>query len=857
MDDFWSELKESGRDYVRKGKDVIRDTIVIEFSPTVAESSGWKRSDWMQAAEDLVENIDAVEIYKQVRDRKTKDWIRDDDGNPKKFPVPKTELKNSKWMAYLHRDSESGIPHLHIVISRYTEDCKLNCDTDIAKKGAIACEKLNVDRGWTKAEDIKNEHIMEINKVINAIMDEMGGNDIDFSDLRTKVEAQTYTDYKGRVRHYELQYHEDSNGKVDGYSVKRGNSIYTAGQLGQKVTNITADRKDEIKDAIYDALRKMDTPKFDWMKFKAMMEASDRYQMELIRDSKDDVVRYNVKCNGRTYNASQIGANVTALKIQREYERIQREQKRIRQQTAASNKPTAKPVQLKQAVTHKPVEPKPTQQKSAQIPVVKREPTKGELERNNAIDSARRAIWSAFHSYMPKRALSLHDIEDVMPAAIAAKAINDGKLAGDWCSASALENAAQSLVGMVDLSAAQTATAMEGMLSAIVNMVLPPVTPSSDVVEAVTTTYGRRRMMIGSGGRRMLFMEDVVDGNVNNIYSMAENKNIYGGHDVSGYIPPTLGASQSTTPDQAPVLTMEYLEKISSILDRMEKMEAFIALDDERRKAYEKQRTADISALRAVVTNIVEVKNKIWEAGSNTDDMLKDISELKEQGVDLTASAKETLQNVGNSIRKQMEEYLEGDFVGQVDAHMNGLKNKVEAIEVTHRLALNNLKHEYEESIRTLESKKGKLFAQIIEEKNCIILPFESFWAISCIFGIAIFCGFVCWYKFWKTPGNDETMTYMAFACILEVIYYGMMAWNYFTDNEKQKKGKTNGFSVSLSEAIYIILLTFTSIVYLVWSLLDITSSTKMLIYLLPIVFASNFIWLLLRALAYGVFQKD
>ena len=148
----------------------------------------------------------------------------------------------------------------------------------------------------------------------------------------------------------------------------------------------------------------------------------------------------------------------------------------------------------------------------------------------------------------------------------------------------------------------------------------------------------------------MLFMEDVVDGNVNNIYSMAENKNIYGGHDVSGYIPPTLGASQSTTPDQAPVLTMEYLEKISSILDRMEKMEAFIALDDERRKAYEKQRTADISALRAVVTNIVEVKNKIWEAGSNTDDMLKDISELKEQGVDLTASAKETLQNVGNSL---------------------------------------------------------------------------------------------------------------------------------------------------------------------------------------------------------------
>ena len=107
----------------------------------------------------------------------------------------------------------------------------------------------------------------------------------------------------------------------------------------------------EIKDAIYDVLRKMDTPKFDWMKFKAMMEASGRYQLELIRDSKDDVVRYNVKCDGRRYNASQIGANVTALKILREYERIKREQEKLRQQTTAQNNPVAKTAQTKTPVT--------------------------------------------------------------------------------------------------------------------------------------------------------------------------------------------------------------------------------------------------------------------------------------------------------------------------------------------------------------------------------------------------------------------------------------------------------------------------------------------------------------------------
>lgn len=468
MDDFWLELKESGRDYVRKGKDVIRDTIVVEFSPTVAESFGWKRSDWMQAAEDLVENIDAVEIYKQVRDPKTKDWIRDEDGNPKKFPVPKTDLKNSKWLAYLHRDSESGIPHLHIVISRYTEDCKLNCDTDIAKKGAIACEKLNADRGWTKAEDIKAEHITEINKVINAIMDEIDGNDIDLSDLKSKVEAQTFTDYKDRVRHYELQYHEDLDGKVDGYSIKRGNSIYTADQLGQKITNITADRKREIKDAIYDVLRKMDTPKFSWMKFKAMMEASGRYRLELIRDSRDDVVRYNVKCNGRTYNASQIGANVTALKILREYERIKREQEKLRQQATAKNKPVTKPVQTKQSVKQTPALPKSTSQKSAtQATVIKRDPTRGEQERMVVIDKTLDVLQKYAKSTFKE--LDSDERANIIPGIIA-NAINRGFSTN---TESDLEMSARDLLSAFDDKA------VGGALSAIALFPIPSYVPSA------------------------------------------------------------------------------------------------------------------------------------------------------------------------------------------------------------------------------------------------------------------------------------------------------------------------------------------------------------------------------------------
>ncbi len=146
---------------------------------------------------------------------------------------------------------------------------------------------------------------------------------------------------------------------------------------------------------------------------------------------------------------------------------------------------------------------------------------------------------------------------------------------------------------------------------------------------------------------------------------MAENRNMYGGHDVSGYVPPTSNALPSENPDQAPDLNMEYLVKVSSILDRMEKMEAFIARDDERRKTYEEQRTADINALGIIARDITEVKNKIWEAGSYTNDMLKDFSELKNQGIGLTASAKETLQNVGTPSGRKWKNIWKGILSGR------------------------------------------------------------------------------------------------------------------------------------------------------------------------------------------------
>ena len=66
-----------------------------------------------------------------------------------------------------------------------------------------------------------------------------------------------------------------------------------------------------------------------------------------------------------------------------------------------------------------------------------------------------------------------------MPEAIAAKAINDGSQQSDWCSTEGLEAAARSLVDMIEMTAEQATMVMEGMLVAIADMVLPPVSQSA------------------------------------------------------------------------------------------------------------------------------------------------------------------------------------------------------------------------------------------------------------------------------------------------------------------------------------------------------------------------------------------
>lgn len=143
--------------------------------------------------------------------------------------------------------------------------------------------------------------------------------------------------------------------------------------------------------------------------------------------------------------------------------------------------------------------------------------------------------------------------------------------------------------------------------------------------------------------------------------------------------------------------------------------------------------------------------------------------------------------------------------------------------------------------------------------KNRIVMGKYSFWIIISICISIILGGGAGWLKFWRIPGNDDTMTYMLIVLFFESIYIltvvWNLVWNYFKGEAPPKKEKQNDpmfFSFSLSSAIYIIALTLSSGVYVVWSQITVVSDTWLLLYLLPLAVASNLIWSVLKAIVTG-----
>ena len=189
---------------INKGRPLGRNVIRIEISPSEEESRNWTMDDWVRLADEFIRVFDSIDLSQKTKRASSK----------------QTNLKGSQYIAALHRDSKSGILHLHIDANRVDMEGRINDSHKIGERAVMAANIINERRGWMQSEEIGIRHRQEISVCCMEIL--------------RKMDKFSWKQYEAELtkRGYKVHLQEKESGGVYGYSIKRGNSIYKSSVLG-------------------------------------------------------------------------------------------------------------------------------------------------------------------------------------------------------------------------------------------------------------------------------------------------------------------------------------------------------------------------------------------------------------------------------------------------------------------------------------------------------------------------------------------------------------------------------------------------------------------------------------------------
>ena len=205
---MWARMLALQKQYEAKlsqHRPVKNNAIRIEVSPTAEETEGWTLDDWNRLAEDFIREFDAVDLSASTKCKRAKS----------------TNLKGSQYVATLHRDSRSGILHLHINANRIDMMGNVNDAHDIHVRAMTAAQRINQQRGWTDSKVVSQQNKDEIAEACRAALLKMSA--FDWGTYMRLLKA------KG----YEVMLKRDRQNEVKGYTIKRGNSTYKSSEIGK------------------------------------------------------------------------------------------------------------------------------------------------------------------------------------------------------------------------------------------------------------------------------------------------------------------------------------------------------------------------------------------------------------------------------------------------------------------------------------------------------------------------------------------------------------------------------------------------------------------------------------------------
>ncbi len=190
-------------DRLNRYRPMKNNAIRIEVSPARDESDGWTHADWERLADDFIREFDAVDLSKRADHAS----------------VARANLAGSQYVAALHRDSRSGIAHLHIVANRVDREGNVNDAHFIYERAMEAARRINIRRGWLTAEERSEQNRQQIADDCLDVLRQM-----------PKFDWEEYAQRLGR-KGYVIDLRRDAEGIVRGYTVGKGNSVYKSSQL--------------------------------------------------------------------------------------------------------------------------------------------------------------------------------------------------------------------------------------------------------------------------------------------------------------------------------------------------------------------------------------------------------------------------------------------------------------------------------------------------------------------------------------------------------------------------------------------------------------------------------------------------
>ena len=204
---MWSlmmTLQEKHREKLNRHRPMVNTSIRIEVSPAEEETVGWTLDDWRKLTDEFIREFDSIDLSEMAKRKSAKS----------------TKLQNSQYVVSLHRDSKSGILHLHINVNRIDMEGNVNDAHFIYERAMRAANTITARRGWVQAKTKRKWNIDRISQdCINALK---------------RMKSFEWKEYERLLKEkgYKLVFKRDEKGQIRGYTVRSGNSVYKSSDLG-------------------------------------------------------------------------------------------------------------------------------------------------------------------------------------------------------------------------------------------------------------------------------------------------------------------------------------------------------------------------------------------------------------------------------------------------------------------------------------------------------------------------------------------------------------------------------------------------------------------------------------------------